>query len=593
MIRNGWKIAGLLVCLMVSVLMAAPGAYGSEVFVVSADIYGNASFMASNGDGTFSAPEQLVNMRRNGISGRSYGNGIGDFDNDGDLDYIVGNGFRSGEIYILEKTGAGNQFGLPVAVASWDEPLFPMDLAVADFDEDGNLDFVMAYSHSPNIGLYLGNGAFGFNDNTLVNAAPNSSAGIDAADFNNDGHADFVVAPSVAGGQIYVNLGNGKGTFTTRSFDTWDGNAVRGIAAADFNNDGNADLVTAFYDFLIIYTGNGDGTFDWMASYEFEMNASPLDNGDFDGDGNQDLVAADYGSDGRAVVIFLGDGHGAFSLLNSYTDRSLMQRKAVTGLAFETNKEPVAVIDPVAVEITAGQEVVFDGSQSYDEDGRIVRYAWNFGDGVSVAGPLFTGTGAGNQDAEVAPAHTYYETGNYTVTLTVSDDKGAVASVQAQVQVTAVPAKIRIFPRTLILPSSGKWIWATIILPVGYDTRAIDRARVRIVSSSSPAIFAAAGTGQSFWDKIMNRLLRRRKCLAVRFDRQAVINIINKPGKTVLDVQGEMSYENGWVPFAGPGTIRAIDKNRSRGFFYRFAKRCFKGHRKVRTSRTCCYFHRH
>ncbi len=588
--RNLWKVSGLGVCLMAAVLLVAPAAHGREVFVVSADINGNASFLASNGDGTFGAPENLVNMGLHGISGRSYGNGIGDFDNDGDLDYITANGFRHGSIYILEKIGAGNQFGPPIAASTWDAQYFPMDLAVADYNEDGDLDFVMAYSKSSNTGLYLGDGDFGFAYHPLTNTAPNYPAGVDAADFNNDGHADFAVAPYSQDGQIYVNLGLGNGTFTTLTFDTHDGNAVWGIAAADFDNDGNADLVTAYNDFLIVYTGNGDGTFDWLASYDFEMNASPLDNGDFDGDGNQDLVAADYGSDGRAVVIFLGDGHGVFSLGDIYSDKSLKQRKAVTGLPYERNQQPVAVIDPVAVEIIAGQEVVFDGSGSYDEDGRIVRYAWDFGDGVSLPGKA----GAGNQGAEVAPPHAYYEPGSYTVTLTVTDDQGAVASAWAQVKVTAVPATIRFVPRVLTLPTRGKWLWATIKLPPGYDARTIDRASVRIVAPNVPPVFAAADTGLSFWGKIMRRLGWREKFLTVRFDRRAVAGVLKNSGlQTVLNVRGELAYNNGWMPFAGSATIRTIDRNRHRGFFHRFAKRYFKRHQKTRTSGTCRYDRRH
>ncbi len=57
---------------------------------------------------------------------------------------------------------------------------------------------------------------------------------------------------------------------------------------------------------------------------------------------------------------------------------------------------------------TAGQPVLFDGSGSFDPDGTIVSYAWDFGDGN-------TGTG-------VSPSHTYAAVGSYTVSLTVTDD---------------------------------------------------------------------------------------------------------------------------------------------------------------------------
>jgi VCBS repeat-containing protein len=58
-----------------------------------------------------------------------------------------------------------------------------------------------------------------------------------------------------------------------------------------------------------------------------------------------------------------------------------------------------------------GVPVTFDGSGSFDVDGTIVAYDWDFGDG---------GTGTG-----VSPSHTYAAAGTYTVTVTVTDDDGA------------------------------------------------------------------------------------------------------------------------------------------------------------------------
>ncbi|MEV6012241.1 S8 family serine peptidase [Streptomyces sp. NPDC051976] len=69
----------------------------------------------------------------------------------------------------------------------------------------------------------------------------------------------------------------------------------------------------------------------------------------------------------------------------------------------------------------------FDASASYDDDGTIASYAWNWGDG--------TAAGSG-----VKPGHTYPDrTGSYTATLTVTDDKGGKASATAAVTCTKLP----------------------------------------------------------------------------------------------------------------------------------------------------------
>jgi len=73
-----------------------------------------------------------------------------------------------------------------------------------------------------------------------------------------------------------------------------------------------------------------------------------------------------------------------------------------------------------------GEAILFDGSGSFDPDGRIIAYGWDFGDGS-------TGTG-------VNPSHTYAAAGTPTVTLTVTDDGGLkhTAATTATIQQPAM-----------------------------------------------------------------------------------------------------------------------------------------------------------
>ena len=597
-------VISFIACVVLIVSLSATVSAENEVFVVSAGRNGNADYMVSHGDGLFSSQENLLLMGDDGLhpmgeSGIEYyslGNGMGDFDNDGDFDYIMGDGFFGGDIFLFEKIGSGNQFASPVVVAEWSTGYSPMDMAVADFDEDGNFDFVMSYYFSYSCGLYLGDGALGFTGPgtdpatdplLLKDAGPYASAGADAADFNNDGHADFVVAPYFTGSSpaepFYVNLGDGHGGFMTHTFEglkDTHGNYLPyyGVAAADFTGDGKADIAAAYDDYLDVYKGNGDGTFEWLVSYGYDLNLSALDNYDFNGDGNQDLVTANSGSAGAAVAILLGNGDGSFADPVIYGGGTDGVRYAVSAppLGSNTNKEPVAVVDPMYLEVTVGEEIVFDGSASYDDDGQIVSYAWDFGDGSVIAG-ITTGLSlskAGSDTDEVAPSHIYYDAGKYTLTLKVTDDKGATASVQAEVNALSVAATIQFKPYTLNLNSKDRWSRATIRLPADYDARAIDDPSVCIVLEDGSRICAYSDYGHGFLAKIRKRFYRTKRALTVRFDRQDLIQKIKIPsGNTRLMVQGDMLYNGAWIEFEGSGIVRTIEREKKEDFFSRYWKR--------------------
>ena len=88
------------------------------------------------------------------------------------------------------------------------------------------------------------------------------------------------------------------------------------------------------------------------------------------------------------------------------------------------NQPPVS--DPSGpYEGTEGVPITFDGSGSYDPDGSIVSYEWDFGDGNN-------GTG-------VSPNNTYTQNGTYTVNLTVTDNKNATDVNTTTATVTSAP----------------------------------------------------------------------------------------------------------------------------------------------------------
>jgi PKD repeat protein len=86
-----------------------------------------------------------------------------------------------------------------------------------------------------------------------------------------------------------------------------------------------------------------------------------------------------------------------------------------------TNLPPVAAFTFQ----TDGLKVDFDGSTSSDPDGSVAEWAWNFGDG------------SGASSGVTPPSYYYLAAGKYTVTLTVTDNKGATHSTTKEVEVEA------------------------------------------------------------------------------------------------------------------------------------------------------------
>jgi hypothetical protein len=614
MLKSSWGVFSLILCAVFAVSLTASAADdGSEVFVVSSSFNGDANYLSLTDGDTLSSQEVLQLTSDTVINSEAYqwstGNGLGDFDNDGDLDYIMAIGFWFGNIYISEKLDTGNQFAEPQLAANWGsvEGYYCMDFAVADYNEDGNADFILSLDFTTNSELYLGDGAFGFEYITLPESAASNSSGADAADFNKDGHADFVIAPA-SDEPFYVSLGHGDGTFTTFPFSSVDGGSISGVAAADFTGDGIADIAAVYIDKLYVYQGailknewpnvGNQGTLDGAAftclgTYvPLPLNISGLDNLDFDGDGDQDLVAASYDTSG--VTVFLSNGDGTFDLVDfvTYSGESDDVLNAVTAQPWKPepvqNVVPVAVIEPDYIEGTVGEEIAFDGANSTDDDGQIVSYAWDFGGAVpsadvgapslmsmAVVGPEAEGTG-------VNPSYTYQKSGNYVVTLSVTDDQGSTSSAQAQVVVAEpepivvkaqveVPAepgliavKVKFSPRKLYLDGrkgrgkKARHLKARIRFAEGFDARNVDLFSVKIVADNESEIVGRVIKRRGFLDKLAKNYHKPKKSISVRFDRQKVIETLACPPaqKTALTVHGKILHGDEWKAFEVTGMIR-------------------------------------
>lgn len=246
---------------------------------------------------------------------------IADVNHDGKPDLIVANA-ESGNVTVLLGDGRGHfqpTKGSPIPAGH-----LPNDIAVADMNRDGNLDLVIANHQSPYLTILLGDGRGGFQSapGSPIDVHSNPHPhGVAVGAFSSKERLD-AVTDSWGNNQIELLQGDGKGGLHTpgRFFPVGHRPYER-PRSADFNHDGNPDVVTTNLDddTVTILLGDGKGGFHQAPGSPFAAGAKPWQMAidDFDRDGNADLAIIPYERDVEdprrmQVTILLGDGKGGF-----------------------------------------------------------------------------------------------------------------------------------------------------------------------------------------------------------------------------------------------------------------------------------------
>jgi PKD repeat protein len=126
---------------------------------------------------------------------------------------------------------------------------------------------------------------------------------------------------------------------------------------------------------------------------------------------------------------------GSYQVTLTVTDDGDLSDSATqTVQVDQPNLPPKAIISGPTSGLV-GETLSFSGANSSDDDGRIVSYAWDFGDGTTGSGLNVT--------------HSYSTDGSYTVTLTVTDNGGLTGKATHAVQVNQ-PVQINLPPTAVI-----------------------------------------------------------------------------------------------------------------------------------------------
>lgn len=309
----------------------------------------NVSFFINNGNGTFS--DITISATESGVSSaNTFSAAFGDYDLDNDLDFFIthwGSGTVSGSSEHLWRNNGDNTF-TDVSTASGITATYQNGLDFtftpnfADINNDGHPDILMAGDFGTSqIFVNQKDGTFlnTSDDNVITDE---NGMGAAVADYDNDGDLDWFVSSiydpnmvvegnwGISGNRLYRNKGDGTFDDVTIEAGVEHGFWGWGSCFADFDNDGNLDLFHVngfgfapggdsfefFEDPSRLFMSNGNGTFTEKA---LQLGLNDVGQGrgivcfDYDRDGDIDLFIT---NNNQPPKLFRNDGGNNSNFLN-------------------------------------------------------------------------------------------------------------------------------------------------------------------------------------------------------------------------------------------------------------------------------------
>jgi len=399
-----------------------------------------------------------------------------DVDGDGDLD-VLGAAYGADDITWWENddvagpgTGDGGSWTAHVIDGAFDGA---SSVRAADIDGDGDLD-VLATARLADEVIWWenddvsgpGTGDGGSWTEHVVDGSYNGAESVHAADVDGDGDLDVVAAALVSGDVTWwenddlSGPGTGDGGSWSEHVVDAQFSGASSVHTADVDGDGdldvlgaasNADDVTWWENDDVTGPGTGDGG-SWtehVVDGAF-LEATAVHSADMDGDGDSDVLGASY-----------GDG--------------------VVGWWTNLNDPPTAA---TGGPWTVDEAAVLALSDASTDDGTIVAWLWDFGDGST--------------STTQNPTHAYADDGTFTVALTVTDDFSISASATTTVTVANVPPTITSTPAGAATENSA-WTYS----PTATDPAGTADPLNWSLDAGAPAAMTVDGsTGALAWTPV-------------------------------------------------------------------------------------------
>mgnify|MGYP006282705175 FL=1 len=257
----------------------------------------------NDGQGNYSNETEIVNYSTYGIKAMH----TADVDGDGDPDVMISafgkkglsGTAKPGSLRMFFNDGGGESFSFEHYGEDYD-PTFNgtiIDIQTGDVNGDGDTDILVTdgtsiawflQSNDQNLGI-----SFGLSDDIFE--LGQRVMCVEAADFDNDGDLDIVAGTRDAG---FWNIENTETTqkWNSRSVPDIDYGEIADLYTVDLNDDGGKDVVAVSEDHEKIIVIDNEGIFSSFTNYVHEipdLGYSPNSTAvtDLDGDDDLDIVA--------------------------------------------------------------------------------------------------------------------------------------------------------------------------------------------------------------------------------------------------------------------------------------------------------------
>lgn len=251
--------------------------------------------------------------------GHSFSGSWGDPDGDGDLDLFVANGFGDPDFFYLND---GNFNFTKVQ----DSEIVALNRNSSsgrwvDYDDDGDLDMLVAVL-SGSVLQYRNDGAAGFarvTESVIARLGANSRK-IGPADYDNDGDIDLLISQrNGADNLLLQNRGDGSFEPVTDSDVVNDGGNSTCVEWADVDDDGDLDVfICNSGEPNFLYRNDGAGQFERIISGDIVTDIGRTGGGswaDFDGDGDLDLFTSNVANQDN--ILYRYDGDWSFTRIDT------------------------------------------------------------------------------------------------------------------------------------------------------------------------------------------------------------------------------------------------------------------------------------